>query len=248
MITLIVLASAMGIVLVYGECKVNGPPIKSCCCLGYNNTHFNTKQSGVYATMAHFCGVNCSTTRVYCDTTSGGGGWLVIQRRDQNYSISFHRSWTEYADGFGDLYNEFWLGLRGMHCLTSTGNWELRIDFTFDNGTKSFMHYNHFRVGPATDNYRLSISGFTGITPNDPFDSNHALNGQPFSTYDRNNYGNCAVSGHGSTAPGGWWHRSCFLINLNYNYGGPYGFIYLARAWYSPPFIEAKIRPSNCEM
>ena len=43
------------------------------------------------------------------------------------------------------------------------------IDFTFDNGTKSFMHYNHFSVGPATDNYRLSISGFTGITPTDPF-------------------------------------------------------------------------------
>ena len=51
-----------------------------------------------------------------------------------------------------------------MHCLTSNGNWELRIDFTFDNGTKSFMHYSHFRVGPATDNYRLSTSGFTGIT------------------------------------------------------------------------------------
>ena len=104
--------------------------------------------------MVHFCGVNCSTTRVYCDTTSGGGEWLVILRREnQKNSITFHWSWTEYADEFGDLYKEFWLGLRGMHCLTSNGNWELRIDFTFDNGTKSFMHYNHFRVGPATDNY-----------------------------------------------------------------------------------------------
>ena len=250
-ITLVVLVSTMGIVLVYGECKVNGPPIKSCCCLGYNNTYFNAKQSGVYATMAHFCGVNCSTTRVYCDTTSGGGGWLVIQRRDQNNSISFHRSWTEYADGFGNLYKEFWLGLRGMHCLTSNGNWELRIDLTFDNGTKSFMHYNHFRVGPATDNYRLSISGFTGITPYDPFDSNHPLNGQQFTTYDRDNdiwAFNCAVEGHGSTAPGGWWHRNCFQINLNYNYGGPHGFIWLGSGWYSPPFIEMKIRPLNCEI
>ena len=250
-ITLIVLVSAIGIVLVYGECKVNGPPIKSCCCLGYNNTHFNAKQSGVYATMTHFCGVNCSTTRVYCDTTSGGGGWLVIQRRDINNSISFHRSWTEYADGFGDLYKEFWLGLRGMHCLTSNGNWELRIDFTFENGTKSFMHYNHFRVGPATDNYRLSISGFTGITPTDP-SARHPLNGQQFTTYDRDNDQhngfNCAVSGHTSKAPGGWWYYICFLINLNYNYGGPSGFINLAGIWYSPPFIEMKIRPSNCEI
>ena len=73
-----------------------------------------------------------------------------------------------------------------MNCLTSKGNWELRIYFTFDNGTKSFMYYNHFRVGPATDNYRLSISGFTGITPTNPF-ATGPLNGQQFSTYDRDN-------------------------------------------------------------
>ena len=249
-ITIIVLVSGIGIVLVCGECKTSGPPIKSCCCLGYNNTFFNTKSSGVYATMAHFCGVNCSMTRVYCDTTSAGGGWLVIQRRDINYySTSFHRSWTEYADGFGDLYKEFWFGLRGIHCLTSNGNWELRIDFTFSNGTKSYMHYNNFRVGPATDNYTLSISGFTGITPTDPF-TTHVLNGQQFSTYDRANdpYKHCAINGHGSTAPGGWWYNSCFYINLNFNHGGPRGFIALAGTWYSPPFLEMKIRPVNCKI
>ena len=182
-ILLIVSLSTIGIVLVYGECQTNGGPIKSCCCLGYNNNYFNAKSSGVY-TIANFCGVKCSNTKAYCDTTSGGGGWLVVQRRDKQYSTSFHRAWTEYVDGFGDLYNykEFWFGLNAMHCLTSKGNWELRIDFTFDNGTKSFMHYNHFRVGPATDNYRLSISGFTGITPTDPF-ATYALNGWPFSSY-----------------------------------------------------------------
>ena len=200
--------------------------------------------------MVHFCGVNCSTTRVYCDTTSGGGGWLVIQRREnQNNSISFHRSWTEYADGFGDLYKEFWLGLRGMHCLTSNGNWELRIDFTFDNGTKSFMHYNHFRVGPATDNYRLSISGFTGITPTDPF-TTHNLNGQQFSTYDRDNdkhSNNCALDRNGGES-GGWWHSNFNHINLNYNYKhtGGWGFVLLTDKWYDPIFTEMKIRPVNC--
>ena len=247
-ITLIVLVSSVGIVLVYGECLTNDAPIESCCCLGYNNTHFNAKSSGVY-TIANFCGVKCSNTRAYCDTTSGGGGWLVIQRRDKRYSTSFHRPWTEYVDGFGDLNKEFWFGLNAMHCLTSKGNWELRIDFTMTNGTKSFMHYNHFRVGPVTDNYRLSISGFTGITPTDAFPA-HTTE-QQFTTYDRDNdqsYDNCAASRHGSTAPGGWWYRSCFHINLNYNYGGTYGFILLPGGWYSPPFIEMKIRPSNCNI
>ena len=110
------------------------------------------------------------------------------------------------------------------------------------------MHYNHFRVGPATDNYRLNISGFTGITPTNPFTSHTT---RPFTTYDRDNdyiYYNCAVSGHGSTAPGGWWYRSCFHINLNYNYGGPHGFIQLAGRWYNPTFIEMKIRPLNCKI
>ena len=245
-ITLIVLVSAIGIVLVYGECQTNGGPIENCCCLGYNNTYFNTKSSGVY-TIANFCGVKCSNTKVYCDTTSGGGGWLVIQRRDKQHSTSFHRDWTEYVDGFGDLHKEFWFGLNAMHCLTSKGNWELRIDFTLDNGTKSFMHYNHFTVGPATDNYRLNISGFTGITPTDPFTNGHLINGQPFSTRDRP-ISRCAINGHGSKAPGGWWYYGCFFINLNYNYGGPYGFILfdINRSWYSPTFIEMKIRPINC--
>ena len=236
----------------YAECQTNDSPIKNCCRLGYNNTHFNANSPGVY-TIANFCGVKCSNTRVYCDTTSGGEGWLVIQRRDKQYSTSFHRSWTEYVDGFGDLYKEFWLGLRGMHCLTSEGNWELRIDFTFSNGTKSFMHYNNFRVEPATDNYRLSISGFTGITPTDPIDFYFSNNGQQFSTYDRDNdqwsTGNCALDGHGDES-GECWHNNCNWINLNYNYNhtGRWGFVDLDGQWYSPIFIEMKICSVNCEI
>ena len=119
---LIVLISTIGIAVVYGdgECKIKGLPIKTCCCLGYNNTYFNTKSSGVYTIIGNFCGVNCSNTKAYCDTTSGGGGgWLVVLRRDKQYSTSFYRAWTEYADGFGDLYKEFWFGLNAMRCLTS---------------------------------------------------------------------------------------------------------------------------------
>ena len=76
----------------------------------------------------------------------------------------------------------------GMDCmlftveLHSSGNWELWIDFTFSNGTKLFMHYNHVRVGPSTDNYRLSMLGVTGITSEDPFTAGHFMNGQQFST------------------------------------------------------------------
>ena len=40
-------------------------------------THISTQSPGVY-TIGNFGGVKYSNTRVYCDTTSGGGGgWLV---------------------------------------------------------------------------------------------------------------------------------------------------------------------------
>ena len=168
-ITLVVLVS-LGIVLVDGECQTNGGPIDNCCCLGYNNNNYNVKSSGVY-TIGNFCGVKCSNTRVYCDTTSGGGGWTVIQRR-RDGSIDFkNRDWVEYEDGFGNLNGEFWLGLRSVLCLTSQGDWEFRIDYHLKNGTKSYLHYKQFAVGPAEDQYQLNISGFDSVGLTDPFTS-----------------------------------------------------------------------------
>ena len=253
--TIVILLSvcAVQIVAVDESCVTpnNEQPIDNCCDLGYRQTQFSdiVNKPKVYK-FKNFCN-NCRSplTSGYCDTITDGGGWLVVQRRT-NGSENFHRNWNDYEMGFGSLTGELWYGLRALHCLTSNGNWEIRIDFTFSNGTKSFMHYNHFRVGPPTDNYRLSISGFTGTTPTDPF-TTHPLNGHQFSTYDRDNdrwSGNCAVRGHFSTAPGGWWYNSCFYINLNYNYGGPSGFIQLAGTWYTPTFIETKIRSANCNI
>ena len=123
-ITTVAVFLIVGTVTVDGECQPNNGPIKNCCCLGYNNNNYNVKSSGVY-TIANFCGVKCSNTRVYCDTSSGGGGWTVIQRRKDG-SVDFkNRDWVRYEDGFGDLNGEFWIGLRSMHCLTNQGNWEL---------------------------------------------------------------------------------------------------------------------------
>ena len=54
----------------------------------------------------NFCGVECYDAEVYCDTSKGGGGWLVVQRR-QDGSVYFNRGWGEYEDGFGKLIGEF---------------------------------------------------------------------------------------------------------------------------------------------
>ena len=73
--------------------------------------------------------------------------------------------------GFGSLTGEFWFGLNALHCLTSQGQWELHIDLKLINGTIIYLPYNKFAVGPASEQYPLTISGFTGYT-NDPFHSN----------------------------------------------------------------------------
>ena len=94
-----------------------------------------------------------------------------------------------------------------MNCLTKTGKWELKIDFEFQNKTRSYLHYNEFKVGSATAEYPLTIGGFTGITPTDPF-ATHSLNGRKFSTYDNDNdpsssY-NCAAQINNVKDNGGW--------------------------------------------
>ena len=204
-----------------------------------------TSVSGIY-TITDFCGNSISLAQGYCDARSGGGGWLVVQRRKDG-SVSFDRGWVEYEEGFGDLNGEFWYGLTPLHCLTNQGQWELRIDLTHTNGTKTYLHYKQFAIGSASNNYPLQISQYIGIYPVDPFNI-QPLNGTKFTTKDRDNdrytRGNCAVNGNGKNG-NGWWFNSCALIQLNKQYSEVHK-IYDGSLWQNYLFIEMKIRPINC--
>ena len=178
---------------------------------------------------------------MYCDTITAGGGWLVIQRR-RDGRIDFKRNWVEYEDGFGTLHGDFWFGLRGMNMMTDQGQWELRIDYRFTNGTKGYLAYSNFKVGPATEQYPLTISGFEGVT-DDPF-KKVPLNGAKFSTYDRDNdswHKSCA----GYYGGGGWWFRACSAIRLNHHYNRNNAISFYGMD-YTLPFVEMKMRPKNC--
>ena len=244
-ITTLILLLATGILAVTAECQKDNAPIKSCCCLGFNTTAFNKRTSGVY-TMMNFCGVKCYDAEVYCDTSNGGGGWIVVQRR-QDGSVDFNRGWGEYEDGFGKLTGEFWYGLRALHCLTGQGGWEMRMDIKLANGTNIFLQYEQFKVASAKDKYKLTVGGFQGTTT-DPM-ARH--NGMYFTTKDSDNDqwdNNCALKGP-SNPHGGWWYNNCWHINLNNYYDHPdrsYGAL-LNNEWIKqPPFTEIKIRPHNC--
>ena len=243
-ITTLILLLATGIVAVAAECQKDNAPIESCCCLGFNTTAFNKRKSGVY-TMMNFCGVKCYDAEVYCDTSNGGGGWLVVQRR-QDGSVDFNRGWGEYEDGFGKLTGEFWYGLRALHCLTGQGGWEMRMDIKLANGTNVILQYEQFKVASAKDKYKLTVGGFQGTTT-DPM-AYH--NGMYFTTKDNDNdnrNGNCALL-YGLEEPyGGWWYKNCRYLAPNTIYNHRYG-IYLNSQYHALPYIEIKLRPHKCNI
>ena len=56
--------------------------------------------------------------KVFCDMTTEGGGWIVMQKRFDG-SVDFNRDWNNYRDGFGDVNaGEYWLGNEFVHQYT----------------------------------------------------------------------------------------------------------------------------------
>jgi len=226
-----------------------GTPAPSDNCCVFEESHFDRTPPGVY-TMNSTCSGRLSIVGMYCDTVTANGGWTVIQRRKDG-SENFNRPWDDYERGFGELDSEFWYGLKAMNCLTGTGQWELRVDYEFSNKTRSYLHYNAFKVGSASEEYPLTIGGFSGETFSDPFSNQYYLSGMKFSTYDNDNdrltTGNCAEQVGNATGNGGWWYNQCWNINLNSQYNpAQYGLIGFGGVYYNPRWIEMKTRPLNC--
>ena len=232
----------IAVTLVHGQQAQNDHLINNCCQLGYGRFTFSrkTKPSGVYV-IPNYCKDDHLEAEAYCDTTNGGGGWLVVQRR-QDGSVDFNRTWLEYEDGFGKLTGEFWYGLRALHCLTDQGGWEMRMDIKLANGTNIFLQYEQFKVSSAKDKYKLTVGGFQGTTT-DPVMYHNGMN---FATKD-NDHGNCALQYGPSRPNGGWWYKGCWRINPNNYYNHMYG-IYLNNKIHALPFIEIKIRPYSCNI
>jgi ficolin len=182
--------------------------------------------------------------QVYCDMQTDGGGWTVIQRRIDG-SEAFTRTWNEFADGFGNLCTEFWLGNDNLASLTNAKSYQLRIDLGDFNGQYRYATYNNLRIGTAAEKYMLMFTqhSYSG----DAGDSLSYHLGMRFSTYDNDNdlhsTVNCASMFHGA-----WWYNSCLDCNLHgiynstQNGGGVNWYSWLAGK-YSLRFAEMKIRP-----
>ncbi|XP_073419759.1 tenascin-R isoform X2 [Dendrobates tinctorius] len=197
-------------------------------------------QSGVYT--IYINGDQSQSVPVFCDMTTDDGGWIVLQRR-QNGLTDFFRKWADYRVGFGNLEDEFWLGLDTLHLITSQGRYELRIDMR--EGQESvYAYYNKFYVGDPRSMYKLRIGEYNGTSG----DSLTYHQGRPFSTKDRDN--DVAVTNCASSYRGAWWYKNCHRTNLNGKYGESrhsqgINWYHWKGHEFSIPFVEMKMRPYN---
>ena len=157
--------------------------------------------------MIFFSGPN----KVFCDMKTDGGGWTVIQRR-QDGSVNFKRTWAEFKNGFGNLEGEHWLGNEYIHEMTFNGrDYDLRIDLTDWEGQERHATYSSFTVDNEQNKFRLSFEKYVG-NQSTVGDSLSYHKGHYFSTKDRDND---KATNHCAWYYGGFWHNSCQRAGLN---------------------------------
>jgi len=84
--------------------------------------------------------------QVYCDHKTNGGGWTVLQKR-QDGSVDFYRGWDDYKRGqFGNLKGEFWLGLDNIYRLSKQSQNRLRVELEDFSGNSAYAEYDYFSI------------------------------------------------------------------------------------------------------
>uniref|UniRef100_A0A4W6CVW6 Tenascin Ca n=1 Tax=Lates calcarifer TaxID=8187 RepID=A0A4W6CVW6_LATCA len=180
--------------------------------------------------------------QVYCDMSTDGGGWMVFLRR-QSGKLEFFRNWKNYTAGFGNMNDEFWLGLSNLHKITSSGHYELRVDLR-DKGESAYAQYDKFTIAEPRTRYKVYIGAYSGTAG----DSMTYHQGRPFSTFDNDNdiaVTNCALSYKGA-----FWYKNCHRVNLMGKYGDNshskgINWFHWKGHEHSIEFAEMKIRPAN---
>ncbi|KAJ8033074.1 Angiopoietin-related protein 1 [Holothuria leucospilota] len=229
------------------------------CLEAYNAGH---RENGVYTILpSGWSGLPFKTS---CNMEIDGGGWTVFQRRSDG-SGDFYRNWESYKQGFGNVSNEYWLGNEKLHYITSQRSHMVRIDVITSDGALLYDKYTTFAIQSESRGYRVSSLGTHSGDGGEGF---HRIQGESFSTYDRDNDGwssyNCAENHRGA-----WWYSNnwihcypdhhcnywseagscrhiCTRANPNGEYNGGQG-VNIFWYDYGPCYvksIEMKIRPS----
>ncbi|XP_008065271.1 angiopoietin-2 isoform X3 [Carlito syrichta] len=147
--------------------------------------------------------------KAYCDLETGGGGWTIIQRREDG-SVDFQRTWKEYKVGFGNPSGEYWLGNEFVAQLTNQQRYMLKIHLKDWEGNEAYSLYEHFYLSSEELNYRIHLKGLTGTAGKI---SSISQPGNDFSTKDADN--DKCICKCSQMLTGGWWFDACGPSNLN---------------------------------
>ena len=146
---------------------------------------------------------------VYCDQTTDGGGWTVFQRRIDG-AVDFYRTWDEYANGFGDLLREHWLGNENLLRITNAFPSDLRVDLERFSGETSHITMHDFKlIIGSEDEYKFYHSGTDGGPAGNAM---LQVRSKPFSTNDKGSVMSVAQERHS-----GWWYSNDGLLESNLN-------------------------------
>lgn len=168
-----------------------------------------------------------SIFEVFCEMDYMGGGWTVMQRRMDGLT-DFKRPWTDYADGFGNLAGEHWLGLKKVFHIVNQKDtrFQLHIALVSQDDVTSYASYDDFHLDSETQFFSIHLGRYAG-SAGDAFrgyDQEQNQDTAPFSASDVDNDGCnpfCSIGNrtvescstrHNQT---GWWFNQCGLANLN---------------------------------
>ncbi|XP_042211981.1 ficolin-2-like [Homarus americanus] len=206
------------------------------------------KQSGVYEIFPFKC--KCDKgVKVWCDMETEGGGWTAFLVR-QNLTENFERNWQEYAVGFGEASQEYYMGNDNLHAMTSSRLYTMRTVFRSANGLTRWGQWGLFSVASGDERYKLTIGKF--LPQSQTADCMAHSNARQFSTIDFDNDGKngkkCSLN-HGA-----WWYNNCAnlapLAKRNFDGTIPSLCTYVMNGKSLPltvRFITVMIRPTICD-
>merc|ERR1719239_482634 len=91
--------------------------------------------------------------KVICEVDDQGKVWTIFHRRFDG-SVSFHRNFTDYENGFGSTDGEFWLGLKNIKALMGNRNHELRLSIK----QKSKSYEDNYPTFSLSDGPKYTLS------------------------------------------------------------------------------------------
>lgn len=94
--------------------------------------------------------------KLFCEF-SNKFGWTIIMRRNDDFKLKFNKNWNDFKKGFGDIENEFFLGLENIYLLTNQPNKRFNLLIVLKNDEKTITQtIKNFKISNEKDGYKLT--------------------------------------------------------------------------------------------